>query len=154
MLSGDSPQGVRYGWRVVVANVGPHAAARRCGRQQSRRRRSGLNIFDGVHQLRVSVHRPGYPSTFFASGQVPRPFQLCYRTGSASVWVSVLVGPREGRSKNRDMPVCVPSARYSLVKGERIVRSVLSTRLRDGQSGDPVFVLDKGGSALAIADGT
>ncbi|KAG0559208.1 hypothetical protein KC19_10G087200 [Ceratodon purpureus] len=118
---------------------------------------SCITFLGGLHPLLLCIcdsRRPGYPSTFFASGQVPRPFQLCYRTGSASVWVSVLVGPREGRSKNRDMPVCVPSARYCLVKGERIVRSVLSTRLRDGQSGDPVFVLDKGGSALAIADGT
>jgi hypothetical protein len=48
---------------------------------------------------------------------------------SFPVWVFVLVGPREGQSKKWDMPVCVPSARYSLVKGERIVRSVLSTRL-------------------------
>jgi hypothetical protein len=38
-------------------------------------------------------------------------------------------GLREEHSKKWDMPVCVPSARYSLVKGERIVRSVLSTRL-------------------------
>jgi hypothetical protein len=45
----------------------------------------------------------------------------------------VLVGPREGQSKKWGMPVCVPSARYSLVKGERIVRSVLSTRLRESE---------------------
>jgi hypothetical protein len=41
------------------------------------------------------------------------------------VWID---GPREGQSKKRGIPVSVPSARYSLVKGERIVRSVLSTR--------------------------
>jgi hypothetical protein len=46
-----------------------------------------------------------------------------------------LVGPRERQSKKKGMPQSVPSARYSLVKGERIVRSVLSTRLRDFYGG-------------------
>jgi len=38
----------------------------------------------------------------------------------------------EGRepSKNRRMPLSAESTRYSLVKGERIVRSVLTARLR------------------------
>jgi len=45
------------------------------------------------------------------------------------VLFGLIVGPREGQSKKKGMPVRVPSARYSLVKGERIVRSVLSTRL-------------------------
>ena len=40
-----------------------------------------------------------------------------------------MIGPNEGRSKKLDMPVGLPSARCSLVKGERIVRSVLSIRL-------------------------
>jgi hypothetical protein len=34
-------------------------------------------------------------------------------------------------SKNRRMPLDVASTRYSLVKGERIVRFVLTARLRD-----------------------
>ena len=39
--------------------------------------------------------------------------------------------PPEGRpSKNRRMPLWAASTRYSLVKGERIVRSVLTARLR------------------------
>jgi len=36
---------------------------------------------------------------------------------------------RRAATKNWDMPLFVPCARYSLVKGERIVRFVLSTRL-------------------------
>jgi hypothetical protein len=53
----------------------------------------------------------------------------------------VLVGPREGQSKKWGMPVCVPSARYSLVKGERIVRSVLSTRLCGNSSmGESTYI--------------
>jgi hypothetical protein len=35
-----------------------------------------------------------------------------------------------GQSKNEFMPVNAPGARYSLVKGERIVRSELGARLR------------------------
>ncbi len=38
-------------------------------------------------------------------------------------------GPCEGQSKNWDMPLRVACARYSLVKGERIVRFALTTRL-------------------------
>jgi len=37
-------------------------------------------------------------------------------------WASI-----EATQKKEGMPVGVPSTRYSLVKGERIVRSVLST---------------------------
>ena len=43
-------------------------------------------------------------------------------------------GPRQGQSKKWGMPVCVPNARYSLVKGERIVRFVLRTWLHITQS--------------------
>jgi hypothetical protein len=48
-----------------------------------------------------------------------------------SILELILVGLREEQSKKKGMPEGVPNARYSLVKGERIVRSVLSTRLRD-----------------------
>jgi hypothetical protein len=41
--------------------------------------------------------------------------------------LNLLGGPCEGQSKNWDMPLCVACARYSLVKGERIVRFALST---------------------------
>ena len=58
-----------------------------------------------------------------------------------------LLGPREELSKNRRMPVCAASARYSLVKGERIVRSVLATRLRKIQRLDGVIILDERGSS-------
>jgi hypothetical protein len=44
-----------------------------------------------------------------------------------------LMGPVSWQSKKRCIPVSVPSARYSLVKGERIVRSVLSTRLVESE---------------------
>ncbi|KAF7803805.1 Mitochondrial chaperone BCS1 [Senna tora] len=37
---------------------------------------------------------------------------------------------RKSHSKNRRMPLLAASTRYSLVKGERIVRSVLTARLR------------------------
>ncbi len=43
--------------------------------------------------------------------------------------LNFLGGPCEGQSKNWDMPLCVACARYSLVKGERIVRFALTTRL-------------------------
>ncbi len=53
---------------------------------------------------------------------------------SCSVWTtisnfSLFVGLLRGSQKNWDMPLFVPCARYSLVKGERIVRFALSTRL-------------------------
>jgi len=38
---------------------------------------------------------------------------------------------KQGPSKKRRMPLGVESTRYSLVKGERIVRFVLTTWLRD-----------------------
>jgi hypothetical protein len=42
--------------------------------------------------------------------------------------------PKE-QSKKESMPVGVPSARYSLVKGERIVRPELSSWLRSVKDG-------------------
>ncbi len=43
--------------------------------------------------------------------------------------LSIIRGPPKRQPKNWDMPLFVPHARYSLVKGERIVRFALSTRL-------------------------
>ncbi len=42
---------------------------------------------------------------------------------------SIICGPRKRQPKNWGMPLFVPCARYSLVKGERIGRFALSTRL-------------------------
>ncbi|KAK9189983.1 hypothetical protein WN943_018583 [Citrus x changshan-huyou] len=43
--------------------------------------------------------------------------------------------PKKHPSKNRRMPLSAASTRYSLVKGERIVRSVLTARLREFKRG-------------------
>jgi len=49
-------------------------------------------------------------------------------------------GPCEGQSKNWDMPLRVACARYSLVKGERIVRFALTTRLVNAKkSGSAIY---------------
>ncbi|KAG0630682.1 hypothetical protein M758_1G196300, partial [Ceratodon purpureus] len=66
----------------------------------------------------------------------------------------MLIGPREGRSKKWDMQMYVPSARYSLVKGERIVRSVLSTLLSGIQKGVAGLCTRHGCSPTGIAYGT
>ncbi|KAF1890692.1 hypothetical protein Lal_00013287 [Lupinus albus] len=48
----------------------------------------------------------------------------------------------KGASKNKRMPLKVTCTRYSLVKGERIVRFVLNTRLReDNNSMHFIFIL-------------
>jgi hypothetical protein len=60
---------------------------------------------------------------------------LAWLAGDASLQIFRFHGrlgwAPEGHSKKWGMPESVPSARYSLVKGERIVRSVLSTQLRE-----------------------
>ena len=58
-----------------------------------------------------------------------------------------MVGPREGHSRKKGMPMSVPSARYSLVKGERIVRSMLSTRHCSEWHGSVIFIAGVTGSA-------
>ena len=44
-------------------------------------------------------------------------------------WIWIVWAPRRDNLKKKGMPVDVPSARYPLVKGERITHSVLSSRL-------------------------
>lgn len=51
------------------------------------------------------------------------------------------------------MPLSAASTRYSLVKGERIVRSVLTTRLRDQnvQKNNTYIELQEGGDVLTFS---
>ena len=50
------------------------------------------------------------------------------------------VDTKENPSKIRGMPLSMESTRYSLVKGERIVRSVLTTRLHGFRNGRYVLL--------------
>ena len=74
------------------------------------------------------MHQLKFPGTNARKRSSWDTIQLSYWYKNFLVWL-LIDGPCEGRSKKWGIPESVPSARYSLVKGERIVRSVLSTRI-------------------------